>query len=266
MLAWYQSHQEEIHGFIEWGLRYNLFLNVSALMYVIFAVGLFALGARHHAAIVRGEEGPRQFPPGYFTILVVQLVPITVTGFVLLDGYLIATRIGTMFVVVIVYGMVSSPDGTFTARRYRLGMTLILAAAILGTMVWLASATLRQLVHDYEKFIAWIAVAGMLLYMVRGQWTVAKALFWHYLQGKYTIKRFSLQTVRLVGFITQAIHYAFVPTAQAPLFGYDPIFLQAAMGALGVTGIIIGSIIAIVLGALTRRGRPTLDPHDVAIR
>jgi hypothetical protein len=160
-------------------------------------------------------------------------------------------------VVVIVYGMVSSPDGTFTARRYRLGMTWLLSAAILGTMIWLASATVRALVHDYEKFIAWIAVGGMLLYMVRGQWTVAKALFRHFLHGNYTIKRFSLQFVRLIGFGGQAIHYWFVPTAAAPLFGYDPIFLQAVIGAIGVTGIMVSSLLGLIFSAAARlRGRP----------
>ncbi len=261
MLDWYQAHQDDIRSFVAWGLRYNLFLNISALMYVIFAVGLFALGARHHAAVVRGEEGPRQFPQGYFTLLAVQLVPLTVTGFVLLDGYIIATRIGTIFVVVIVYGLVSSPDGTFTSWRYRKGMMLLLSASILGTMVWLASATVRAAVHDYEKFIAWIAVAGMLLYMVRGQWTIAKVLFQHFLQGNYTIKRFSLQMVRLVAFATQAIHYGFVPTAAAPLFGYDPIFLQAIMGAIGVTGIMVSSIIGLIFGIIRHRKAAQRTDH-----
>jgi hypothetical protein len=252
VLGWYGEHRDEINGFIEWGLRYNLFLNISALMYVIFAVGLFALGARHHAALVRSEVGPGQFPEGYFTMFAVQLVPLTVTGFVLLDGYIIATRIGTLFVVVIVYAMVSSRDGTFTDFRYRAGLTFLLSAAILGTMVWLISATLRDFVHDYEKWIAWISVGVMLLFVIRGQWAVAKALFRHYLQGNYTVKRFSLQMVRLLGFAAQAVHYGYRPTAAAPLFGYDPIFVQAVMGTLGVAGVILGSILGFILGSRAR--------------
>lgn len=252
MLDWYVDHRDEIRGFIEWGLRYNLFLNVSALMYVIFAVGLFALGARHHAAVIHNEAGPGQFPEGYFTMLAVQLVPLTVTGFVLQDGYIIATRIGTLFVLVMVYGLVSSQDGTFTAFRYRLGLAVLLSAAVLGTMVWLISATVRGIVHDYEKWIAWTSVAIMLLFVVRGQWAVAKALFRHYLQGNYTIKRFSLQLVRFLGFSTQAIHYGFIPTAAPALFGYDPIFLQAFIGAIGVTGVILGSLIGFLFGSRAR--------------
>jgi len=264
MPDWYLAHREEIRGFIEWGLRYNLFLNISALMYVVFAVGLFALGARHHAALVRGEVGPGQFPQGYFTMLAVQLVPLTVTGFVLQDGYIIATRIGTLFVVVMVYGMISTRDGTFTARRYRAGLTVLLSVAILGTMLWLISSTMHELVRDYEKWIAWTSVAVMLLFVVRGQWAVAKALFSHFMQGNYTVKRFSLQMVRLIGFATQAIHYGFVPTAAAPLFGYDPIFLQAVMGTIGVVGVIIGSVIGFVLGLFGRLRRSPLKGNPAA--
>jgi hypothetical protein len=253
MLGWYQAHLSEIHDWLEWSLRYNLLLTLSALMYVVFAVGLFMLGARHHAAMVRKEIGPGQFPEGYFTMLAVQLVPLTVTGFVLLDGYIIATRIGTLFVVVIVYGLVSSRDGTFTAWRYRAGLTLLLSASILGTMVWLASSTVRGLVHDYEKWIAWVSVAVMVLFMARGQWAIAKVLFRHFLHGHYTVKRFSLQMVRFFGFATQALHYGLVPTLARPLFGYDPIFLQALMGSAGVAVVIIGSILGFVWGRVARR-------------
>jgi hypothetical protein len=253
MWDWHQAHLRDIHDWLELGLRYNLFLMASALMYVIFAAGLFALGAQYHAATVRREVGPLQFPEGYFTMLAAQLVPLTITGFVLLDGYIIATRIGTLFVVVIVHGMVSSKDGTFLAWRYRAGMTVWLSVAILGTMVWGASSTVRGLVHDYEKWIAWTSVVFMIVFVVRGQWVIAKALFRHFIQGNYTIKRFSLQVVRFFGFAFQAVHYWLVPTAAAPLFGYDPIFLQGLLGTLGVTGVLVGSIIGLIWGAEARR-------------
>jgi len=60
-------------------------------MYVIFAVGLFTLGAQYHAAMIRKEPGPGQFAHGYFTMLTIQLVPLTITGFVLQDAYIIGT-------------------------------------------------------------------------------------------------------------------------------------------------------------------------------
>ncbi|MFI5011516.1 MAG: hypothetical protein ACHQAY_04125 [Hyphomicrobiales bacterium] len=253
MLDWYQTHQREIHDWLEWGLRYNLFLMVSALMYVVFAAGLFALGAKYHAATVRKETGPGQYPEGYFTMLVAQLLPLTITGLVLLDGYIIATRIGTLFVVVIVHAMVTSKDGTFLAWRYHAGMMMWLSAAILGTMVWGASPAVRRIVHDYEKWIAWISVGFMIVFVARGQWVIAKALFWHFLQGNYTVKRFSLQMARFFGFAFQALHYWLLPTAAAPLFGYDPIFLQGLIGTVGVTCVILGSIIGLVVGTGARR-------------
>jgi hypothetical protein len=224
-------------------------------MYVIFAVGLFTLGAQYHAAVIRKEPGPGQFPEGYFTMLTIQLVPLTITGFVLQDAYIIGTRLGTLAVVIVVYGMISSPDGTFHGWRYRLWMTFWLAVAILGPMVWIESARLRAFVHDYEKWIAWLSVIAMLVFVVRGQWAIMKALFRHFVQGNYTVKRFSLQIVRFLGFALQAIHYWFVPTAAAPFLGYDPIFLQGFTGAVGAASVVIGSLLGLIFGTAARRHR-----------
>src|SRR5580704_4523897 len=192
MLDWYQAHQTDIQGWIASGLYYDAFRKVSALMYVIFAVGLFALGAQYHAAMIKKEPGPGQFAEGYFTMLTIQLVPLTITGFVLQDPYIIGTRLGTLAVVIVVYGMISSRHGTFEAWRYRLWMTFWLSVAILGPMLWLESLRLRTFVHDYTNWIAWISVVAMVAFVVRGQWEIVKALFWHFLQGNYTIRRFSL--------------------------------------------------------------------------
>jgi hypothetical protein len=253
MLDWYLAHQADVQGWIAWGLYYDAFRKVSALMYVIFAVGLFTLGAQYHAAIIRKEPGPGQFPEGYFTMLTIQLVPLTITGFVLQDAYIIGTRLGTLAVVVVVYGMISCRDGTFDAWRYRLWMTYWLSLAILGPMVWIESPHLRAFVHDYEKWIAWLSVIAMIAFVVRGQWVILKALFRHFVQGNYTIKRFSLQIVRFLGFASQAIHYWFVPSAAAPFFGYDPIFLQGFTGAVGAASVIIGSVLGLIWGTAARR-------------
>src|SRR5258708_38189487 len=110
MFDWCAAHRSEIDGWLQWALQNNLFQKLSALMCVIFAVGLFALGAKYHAAVVKNQIGPKQFPRGYFTMLAIQLVPLTITGFVLHDAYIIGTRVGTLIVVVLVYGMVSSKD------------------------------------------------------------------------------------------------------------------------------------------------------------
>jgi hypothetical protein len=108
-------------------------------------------------------------------------------------------------------------------------------------------------VHDYEKWIAWLAVVAMITFVVRGQLEILKTLFRHYMQGNYTIKRFSLQIVRFLGFALQAVHYWFVPTAAAPFFGFDPIFLQGFTGALGAASVIIGSLLGLIWGTGARR-------------
>lgn len=255
MLNWYVAHQADIHDWIEWGLTYDVFRKVSALMYVIFAVGVFTLGSHYHAARIRKEPGPGQFPEGYFTMLTIQLVPLTITGFVLEDPYIIGTRLGTLAVVIVVYGMISSEDGCFHSWRYRLWMTFWLSTAILGPMVWLESRRLRTFVDNYQNWIAWLAVITMVLYVARGQWATLKTLFHHYMQGNYTIKRFSLQSVRFVAFALQAVHYWYEPTTAARFLGFDPIFLQGFTGALGAGGVIIGSLVGLFFGTTARRDK-----------
>jgi hypothetical protein len=252
MLDWYAAHQAEIADWMQWGLANNAFRKISALMYVIFAVGLFTLGAQYHAAMIRKQPGPGQFAHGYFTMLTIQLVPLTITGFVLQDEYIIGTRLGTLAVVIVVYGMISSRDGTFEAWRYRLWMTFWLSAAILGPMVWIESIRMRSFVHDYEKWIAWLSVIAMIAFVVRGQWEIVKLLFRHFVQGNYTVKRFSLQVVRFLGFAFQAVHYWLAPSAAAPFFGLDPIFLQGFTGAVGAACVIIGSLVGLVWGTEAR--------------
>jgi hypothetical protein len=93
----------------------------------------------------------------------------------------------------------------------------------------------------------------MIAFVVRGQWAILMALFRHFVQGHYTVKRFSLQVVRLLGFALQAVHYWFVPTAAAPFLGFDPIFLQGFTGALGAASVIIGSLLGLIWGTGARR-------------
>ena len=149
--------------------------------------------------------------------------------------------------------MTSSPDGCFHSWRYRLWITFWLSVAILGPMVWIESVRLRTFVHDYQNWIAWLAVVTMLVFVARGQWAIMKALFHHFMQGSYTVRRFSLQIVRFLGFALQAIHYWLVPTAAAPFLGLDPIFLQGFAGAVGAASVIIGSLLGLLLGTQARR-------------
>jgi hypothetical protein len=260
MLDWYLAHRAAIGDWFQWGLATNLFQKLSALMCVIFAVGLYALGARYHAAQVRKEVGPKQFPRGYFTMLAIQLVPLTITGFVLHDAYIIGTRVGTLIVVLLVYGMVTSRDATFVAGRYRLWMTVWLAIAILGPMVWAESAIVRNFVRDHEKGIAAVAVLAMVAFVVRGQLVIAKELFRHFVDGNYTVKRFSLQAVRFLAFLFQSIHYWFNPTSAEKFLGLDPIFLQGALGVGGTFVVVAGAVVGFVRGSEARhRKRQQID-------
>ena len=258
MFAWYQTHHHEIDEWLAWGLAHDAFRKISALMYVIFAVGLFALGAQYHAAVIRKEPGPGQFAHGYFTMLTVQLVPLTITGFVLQDAYIIGTRLGTLAIAIVVYGLISSPDGAFDTRRYRLWMTFWLSAAILGPMLWIESARLRTFVHDNQQWIAWLSVITMIAFVVRGQWVILAALFRHYMQGHYTVRRLSLQVVRFLGFAFQALHYWLAPTSAEKFFGLDPIFLQGFTGALGAGSVILGSVLGVIWGTEARRHKRRL--------
>ena len=244
-----------MNSWVDWALSLDLFRITSAVMYVIFAVGLFSLGAKYHAAKTHGDNSVGQFPEGYFTMLVIQLFPLLITGFLIYDPYIIGTRLGTLVVVLVVYGMTKSAKGTFKTRAYRLGVAFWLGAAILGPMIWVEADGLRAFVQKWEMWIAWASVAAMILFVIKGQWAVAKSLFRHFLQGNYTLKRFSLQVVRFLGFFFQAIHYWFAPSNATPLFGIDPIFLQGALGVLGVGIVIILSIIGFIRGSGARHAK-----------
>jgi len=254
MFDWFETHWGEIGGGLQWALDNAMFQKLSALMSVIFAVGLFALGAQHHAAAVRKEVGPKQFPPGYFTLLTIQLVPMMITGFVLHDPFIIGTRVGTLAIVLLVYGMVTSKDATFASRRYQLWMTFWLSVAILGPMVWTESAHVRAFVADYQNWISWFAVAAMLVFVIHGQIGLAKELFAHFIEGHYSVKRLNLQIVKFFAFLFQSIHYWYFPTVAPKFLGLDPIFLQGFITA-APPHVMIGSIVGFVHGAEARLRR-----------
>ncbi len=233
-----------------WMLRYDGFRLLSALMYVIFGVGLFRLGVKYHAATMCGANNVGQFPPGYFSMLAVQLIPLLVTGLIISDPYIVGTRIWTLVMVLVVYAFTLSKDGTFLASKFRWWVLFWLAVAIMAPMLWAEHTGLRTFVHDWESIIVWVTIGSMILFVVRGQWEVAKALFHHFLAGNYSIKRFSLQVVRFFGFFFQAVHYFFVPSnAPAVIWGtLDPIFVQGAIGTLGVSMVLIWALLGVVRG------------------
>src|SRR3989344_629048 len=226
-------------------LELNGFLYISALMYVIFAVGLIRLGASYHGATVSGAAGPGQFPEGYFAMLVVQLLPLTVTGFILSDVFVISTRIGTLVAALVVYGLVSSRDGTFDSPRYEWWATFWLAFGVPGTMFWFYSPTMQ--------WIVWSAIIAMFARVIWGQRVAARTLFHHFVAGNYPTRRLRLQIVRFFAFLTQATHYWYVPSKAAPVFGLDPIFLQGAIALLGVAFVLMMALFGFIRGGEARR-------------
>jgi hypothetical protein len=247
MLNWYTSHETEIRTTFDWTLYFNGFLLASAFLYLIYDLGLWEITLRRHGAVVRREAEVGQFPDGYFTMLAVQLLPLTITGFVRHDAFVIGTRVATLGTVLIVYAISASKSGTFDTVWYRIWILFWLSVVVMGPMVYVESLRLQHFVEEYEKWIAYSSVAAMILFVVYGQRVAASTLFNHFVSGNYSIKRFSLQIARFLGFVFQAIHYGFV-------FGlYDPIFLQGLIGALGVFGVILWSVFGMIRGTAARR-------------
>ncbi len=249
MLDWYTSHTADIENAFQWILYFNGFLLMSALMYIIYDVGLWEIGLRRHAAIVRKDAEVGQFPPGYFTMLAIQLLPLTVTGFVRHDTFVIATRVATLVTVLMVHGISASRNGTFDSWWYRLWILFWLSVAVMGPMVYVESIHLQEFVATNETIISYSSVAIMVLFVIYGQRVAANTLFKHFVSGNYSLKRLSLQVVRFFGFLFQATHYGFV-------FGWkDPIFQQGFIGVVGVFGVLLYALFGIIKGTAARRLR-----------
>jgi hypothetical protein len=240
-------------------LAYDGFRAFSILMYAIFAAGLWRLGTLHHAAVVRGDKEVKQYPKGYFTLLAIQVIPLLMTGVVISDFYVIGTRLVTLLVVVAMYIITTSEDGTFTARRHIGWAFMLILAGMLGALLWSENEAVRSFVRDWEKTISWGSIAVMVLFVFFGQRAVARELFEHFVHGNYTLKRLSLQFVRLLGFLSQTVAYGLVPSKAQPLFGIiDPIFLQGLLGTLGVCFVLFCALAGYARGSGARRQRKTL--------
>lgn len=245
----------------------DLYRYLSALMYIVFAAGLFYLGSQYQRAIVRGENPPGQFPKGYFTMLIIQLLPLTISGFALHDDFIIGTRGGTLAVVAVVYGLVASKDGTFASWRYVVGVIFWLSLAVMGTMLWNSHPEIRLYLRDHETLVSTVAMVAMIAFVVFGQGVTAKELYRHYMSGNYSVKRLSLQFVRLFAFASQALHYAHVHSGAKELvwsgLGYtvrfDPIFMTSALGTLGVVFVLIWSFFGFLVGSDAREMKRNSD-------
>jgi len=242
-----------VHDIITVILAYDGFRWASALMYAVFATGLLWLGFVHHQAKVRGDKEVKQYPRGYFTFLSIQLIPLLVTGFVIGDAFVIGTRLWTLVAVAIVYMMTSSEDGTFVSARHLAWSFVMIALAMLVPMLWSESETAHALLRDFQPYIAWGSVAVMILFVWKGQLSVARELFSHFVGGNYSVKRLNLQFVRLAGFALQSLAYWYAPSKATPIFGFDPIFVQGAIGTLGVAFVLASALVGFVGGSRRRR-------------
>lgn len=260
-MKWFQFDYLYSESWFAWALRSDLLLYLSGFMYIIFAVGLFALGAKHQASVVRHEPDVDLFPSGYFVMLAVQLIPLALTGLVIHDSYVIGTRIGTLAVVLMTYALTLSVDGTFTSWKFKLWLTFWLSVAIIGPMLWMGNEGLRNFVQVWEKSLSGSAIVAMIAFVIRGQLEVAKSLFRHYLQGNYTVKRLSLQGVRFAGFTLQAVHYACIPSGAPRFLWMDPIFMQGAIGAMGVTMVLGSAFWGWIRGRDARHNKQDLEPQ-----
>src|SRR5258708_27804420 len=86
----------------------------SIAMYVLYAVLLFRLADRYEQAVARGEPPVGLFPDGYFTSFAMQLVPQTITGFVIDDWFLMLSRLLTLVAVLVGYGRLAPARGTIS--------------------------------------------------------------------------------------------------------------------------------------------------------
>jgi len=165
-----------------------------------------------------------------------------VAGFVRHDTFIMATRLTTLITVLVVYAISASKDGTFDTTWYRVWILFWISTAVIGPMIYVESTKLQSLVQNNERIISYSSVAAMILFVIYGQRVAAKTLFHHFMNGNYSLKRFSLQVVRFVSFALQAIHYGTV-------YGLtDPVFQQGAIGAGGAMVVVIWSIIGMIIG------------------
>lgn len=250
---------------VYWALTHNVFLLVSAFCYVIFCSMLFNLGVKSHRVAACGGNPIGQFPQAYFVMLAIQLIPLAVTGLVIGDLYVIATRVPTLFLVLVVYGlnMSSRSQGLFDTRYYRAWSFFWFCVVIMGTMLWVELPGMRAFVRDWETLLVYGTIAIMLIYVAGGQWSAAKQLFLHHLSGQYSLRRFSSQFVRLIGFGTQAYHYWNLPSSAPTTFGLDPIFLQGFIGFLGTIMVITMALWGIAWRLV--RGKPKPQEPSLAL-
>ncbi len=241
----------DVEPYVQWALRHNILLFFAEFMCALVVWGIIKLGFQHQSAKCRiaqsvpGAHEVGQFDTGYFTFLIIQTLPLLMTGLVIGDVFIIITRSGMLVAALTAYAMTLSVGGALDTKRIRSWGAFWVAVIMIGTMVWTQYPEVRSIVREWEKFISTISVVAMLLFLVKGQWSVAKQLLAHYFRGNTTNKRLTLQYMRLLYFVPQVIHYTLMPS-QAEAFiiyvlgwRFDPILFNVWSGAVGVVVVIV---------------------------
>ena len=230
----------------------------SIVMYVLYAILLFRLADRYKQAMARGEAPVGLFPDGYFTSFAMQLVPQTITGFVIDDWFLMLSRLLTLAAVLTVYGRIARARGTMSRGRFFAWAIAWLILFVGGLFVWNQNDPLQDFVRRWETVLSWTCTIVSFVFLWRGQRLVAAELFKHFARGRKTMKRLGLSIVRWFSLAPQILYYHHTHSA-APriltfiLSGFDPILLGAIVSTFGVTLTLLGAGLGYLKGSFSRR-------------
>jgi hypothetical protein len=259
--AWYVTHLPTIQPWAEWMIGLDLFRRTAVVMCVLYCMSVWLVAIKYHASIHKPSEKVKKFRHGYFTLLTIQIIPLMVTGFALNDEFIILTRGMTLITIVICYGLVSSADGTFNTRWYKIWIFFWMTVIVLGAMSWVHDGFARKFVEEYEKEISWAIVITMIVFTVKGQWSLAVDLFNHFKDGENTSKRLVSQIPRFLMLLLPIPHYWFAPSGAPLVMGQDPIFLAHISGASGTFVVLVSSMIGIAIGSAYGRFEARRKTH-----
>lgn len=231
---------------LAWMVDHNGIWVFSTIAYVMTMGFMLYLAAIEHATNINARIGHQtykmKYPASYFKSLIIQLIPITVSGLARNDEFIIATRLGLLGSTLLALGLVRSDKGTFTSRWHIGWATFWLVVVVLGSVLWFKTVHVHNFIATWEKEISYFTVAAMIFFMIFGQGVTAKTLFLHYTTGAYGFKSFGLQVIRFFAFSSQALIYAVVNGA------WDVFFISAAIGTIGVSMVLCTSIIGMLIG------------------
>jgi hypothetical protein len=256
---WYADHLNVIQPWADWMIDTDAFRRVAGMMCALYCLSVFSLGARYHD--FDKDPAIKHLPRKQLGLLVIQLIPLIVTGLVYGDVFIVVTRIAILAIVVIDFVLARSRDGKLNTWGCEIIAFVAIASCILMPMSWVHDGPVREFVTHNQKLISWSIVLTMFVYMAQGQWALAKDLFKHYLAGETTMRRLRSQVPRFLMLAFQAPHYWFAPSGAALVLGMDPIFIMSVIGAIGALVVIVASILGMFIGLILGRFRSE-TPED----